>query len=90
MGLIFEVDLDETTQHIRRLWPMSSQLRRRHIQSLHCETQKFSSTAFAGKPHGSVKRCQPCITKDSILKLAAKHEREQGVKHVKRRGVKRS
>ena len=90
---IFEVDLDETTQHIRRLRLMSSQLRRRHIQSLYCETQKFLSTAFAGKPHGSVKRCQPCITKDSILKLAAKHEREQGAKHakhVKRRGVNRS
>ena len=71
-----EVDLrkhiDDAVCFLQSNWPWSSQPKRRHVQSIFCEMQKFLFCAFHGHPPASA--CRHVLPIDPY-QLAAKYHR---------------
>lgn len=77
--------LNETTQHLRNLWPFGSQVRKRHVQSLYCETQKFLKMARQGSAFATICRVQKGITWESLHRTHEQRERRQKSQGSKRK-----
>lgn len=69
--------LNDTTEHLRNLWPFGSQVRKRHVQSLYCETQKFLKMARQGSAFATICRVQKGITWESLLRAHEHRERRK-------------
>eukprot|EP00438_Fugacium_kawagutii_P035996 Skav221848 [mRNA] locus=scaffold1115:38502:51211:+ [translate_table: standard] len=61
-----EADLNSTTEHVRTLWPWTSEVRKRHVQTLQSESYKFLKMACQGSPFASIQRVQKAVTWDYL------------------------
>lgn len=57
-----EADLSKTTEHVRNLWPWTSQLRKRHIQTIYNESHKFLKMVSRGSPCTMIRRVHKAVT----------------------------